>query len=217
MEKQEKNGKDILATLQSHRLILPGLVILVLCAILGFGYYFYLDSGRVYIEKAEISAPLIELAPILPGTLEDVLVHVGDRVSSNAAVAKVGDDLVKAKAGGEIVSTKNDIGKIFNRGESVVTMIDPQELRLVGRIEEDKGLKDIRVGQRVEFTVDAFGSQKYYGTVDEISPTSRESGISFNISDKREVKEFEVKVRFNIDRYSELKNGMSAKMWVYQN
>jgi len=43
---------------------------------------------------------------------------------------------------------------------------------------------------------------------------SREGDVVFNISDKREVKQFDVKVRFDISKYPELKNGMSAKMWI---
>ena len=66
------------------------------------------------------------------------------------------------------------------------------------------------------FKVDAFGSKKYYGVVDEISPTSKESGIAFNISDKRETKEFNISVRFDNAAYNELKNGMSAKIWIYK-
>jgi multidrug resistance efflux pump len=77
-------------------------------------------------------------------------------------------------------------------------------------------LKNIQIGQSAIFKVDAFGGKKYYGVVDEISDTSRQSGIVFNISDKREVREFDVKVRFDVDNYSELKNGMSAKIWIYK-
>ena len=137
-------------------------------------------------------------------------------MGENSPVARVGDEIIKSKVGGLIVSTKNDSGKIFNRGESVVSMISPDEMRVIGRIGEDKGLKDIHVGQKAIFTVDAFGSKEYEGTVDEISPTSRSSDIVFSISDKREVKEFDIKVRFNIDKYPELKNGMSAKLWIYR-
>jgi hypothetical protein len=43
-----------------------------------------------------------------------------------------------------------------------------------------------------------------------------QSDIVFSISDKREEKEFEVKATFDADAYPELKNGMSAKMWVYK-
>jgi hypothetical protein len=95
-------------------------------------------------------------------------------------------------------------------------MIDPRELRVIGQLEEDKGLKDVHVGQQATFTVDAFGSRTFYGIVDSVSPTSRESGIVFNISDKRETKSFDIKIRFDINAYPELKNGMSAKMTILQ-
>ena len=50
--------------------------------------------------------------------------------------------------------------------------------------------------------------------MDSISPTSRESGIVFNISDKRETQEFDVSVRYDVDAYPELRNGMSAKIVI---
>lgn len=178
--------------------------------------YLKISGGRIYTDKAEVSAPSIDLAPQSSGILEDILVHEGDRVNANTVVAQIGNELVKTKTGGLITATKADVGKLFNRGETVVSMIDPTELRVVGRIAEDSGLVDIRIGQIAKFTVDAFGSKEYEGVVDEISPTSREGGIVFNISDKREAKEFNVKIRFNIDKYPELKNGMSVKLWIYQ-
>jgi len=36
----------------------------------------------------------------------------------------------------------------------------------------------------------------------------------FSISDKRESREFEVKALFDSQAYPELKNGMSARMWI---
>ena len=57
---------------------------------------------------------------------------------------------------------------------------------------------------------------RYVGTVDEISPTSRSSAVAFTISDKRELKEFNVKIRFDRSAYPELKNGMSAKVTIFK-
>ena len=94
-------------------------------------------------------------------------------------------------------------------------MVDPQEFRIVGSIKENEGLSDIHVGDPVSFTVDAFGSKKYAGVVETISPTSKESGVAFSISDKREVKEFEVKVKYDVAAHPEFKNGMSARMKIY--
>ena len=168
-------------------------------------------NGKSYL------APQIDLAPTVAGVLQDVYVHEGDEVTANAAVALVGKQLVKAKVSGLIITVHNDIGKIFNPGEAVVSMIQPDELRVVGQIDEDKGLSNIRVGERAVFTVDAFGSKEYQGVVDEVSPTSRSSDVVFNISDQRQINQFNVKVRFDIGAYPELKNGMSARIWVYKN
>jgi multidrug resistance efflux pump len=112
---------------------------------------------------------------------------------------------------------KDDIGKNFAPYEAVATMINSEDLRVVAQVEEDKGLADIRVGQPAYFTVDAFGSKKYSGIVDEISPTARSGDVVFNISSARQQQEFNVKIRFNVSDYPELKNGMSAKAWIYKN
>jgi multidrug resistance efflux pump len=94
-------------------------------------------------------------------------------------------------------------------------MIDPTTLRIVGQIDENKGLDKIAVGQYATFTVDAFGSQKFSGVVDEISPEAQSQDVVFQISDKREEQIFDVKVRYDTTQYPQLKNGMSAKLWVY--
>ncbi len=183
---------------------------------IGGGIYWYSNRNIVYIEDAEISAPHIDLSADSGGSLKETFVKIGDVVDGDTAVARVGNELVKTGASGLIVNVKNDIGRNFNRGEAVASMIDPAELRVVGHLDENKGLVDIHVGQRAVFTVDAFGSKKFIGTIDEISPVSRESGVVFNISDKRETKQFDIKVRFNTDQYPELKDGMSAKIWIYK-
>ena len=196
-----------------------GLIIAVIISVLIIGaasayLYFSLIGGRVYTDKAAVSAPTINLAPQGSGLLEEILVNIGDSVPADTVVARVGNELIKTKVAGVITATQSDTGKLFNRSETVVSMFDPNELRVIGRIDEDKGLSDVKVGQAVEFTVDAYDSKKYTGIVDEISPVSREGDVVFNISDKREVKQFDVKVRFDISKYPELKNGMSAKMWI---
>ena len=136
-------------------------------------------------------------------------------ILANVPVARVGTELIKSKVAGEVINVENNIGEQINPGQAVVTMIDPTTLRVVGKLDEDKGLSSIQVGDAVTFTVDAFGSKQFSGFVDEISPTSEQSSIVFNISDKREVRQFDIKARFDINQYSTLKNGMSARMWVY--
>lgn len=190
-------------------------VVMVILGVAGGAYYLMNASSRIAIDKAEISAPLIPLSPQNAGELKDVLVHEGDEVQANTVVAQVGNELIKTQTAGRIVLVNNNIGKLFNRGESVVQMVQSDDLRVEARVAEDKGLKDIAVGQRAMFTVDTFGSKEYGGIVDEVSPAPLEAGIAFNISDKRATKEYLIKIRFDRTRYPELAYGMSARAWIY--
>lgn len=179
------------------------------------GMYLFLTRNRIYVEKSQVAAPLIGLSSQAGGRLEKLYVGPGDTVTENEVVAEVGQEPVKTKEAGMVVSTENDPGKTVVPGEAVVTIVRPQDLRVVAQVEEDKGLSVIRVGQRVFFTVDAFGSRQFEGIVDEVSPTSRTGDVVFNISSQRQVNEFDVKIRFDIAKYPELRNGMSAKAWIY--
>lgn len=178
--------------------------------------YLWISTGWVYTDNASISADHVALAPTTAGILENIAVQVGDQVGANTVVARVGNELIKTKTAGLVIGTADQLGKIMSPGEAVVTTIDPNDLRVVAKVEEDKGLSDIKVGQTVTFTVDAFGSKKYEGVVDTVTPASHEGDVVFNISDKRETKEFDIKIRFDLTRYPELKDGMSAKVWIYK-
>ena len=195
------------------------IVIAIFIIIIGFvgGFIAWkIISASVYIENSSITAPIINLSPVSGGTLEEVFVNTGDEVGDSAPIARVGDELIKSQSAGEILSINTDIGATFAPGQVVATMINPNDLRVVGQVEEDKGLSDIKIGQQAIFTVDAFGSKQYPGIVDEISPTSDVGDIVFNISDTRQEMNFDVKVRFDTTQYPELKNGMSAKLWIYK-
>jgi len=219
---QEKNnqGENSHSTTKgenkTRRIMVFVLVVFVIVASLIGLVYINAISKRVYVEKSEVDAPQVTLSAKSGGILEELFVKAGDKVSANDVVARVGNELVKSKDAGLIISRQDSIGKYFNSGEEIVTMIKPADLRVVGRLEEDKGLKDVQVGQRVVFEVDAFGAKQYEGIIDEVSPTSRASDVVFNISDQRQENEFNVKARFNLLKYPELKNGMSAKMWIYK-
>ena len=185
---------------------------------IGTGLYYYVSSKTVYIDLSQIQAPLINLSPTDSGVLQALYVNPGDTVAANQPVALVGNEVVEAQTAGEIVSMNNNIGQYMNTltGQgTVATMIDPTQLRVVGNLDENKGLDNIKVGDPATFTVDAFGSEQFKGIVDEVAPTSEQSSVVFNISDERPTNQFAVYVRFDLTQYPQLKNGMSAKIWVY--
>lgn len=201
------------------KLIIWIIVALVVVGGIGGGIYFYVASKTIEIDDSTITAPLINLSPVNSGILQAIYVNVGDEIPANTPVAEVGDGVVESTVAGEIVSINNNIGAYMNTltGQgTVATMIDPTQLRVVGNIDENKGLADIQVGDPATFTVDAFGSQQFKGVVDEVAPTSEETDVVFNISDARPTNEFAVYVRFDPTLYPQLKNGMSARIWVYK-
>lgn len=178
--------------------------------------YIRINNSRVYTNTATISAPEIALAPDTAGILQKIYVSDGDFIKANTPVARVGNELIKTTIDSTVISENNNIGAIFNPGQPVVTVIDPSQLRVDAQVEEDKGLNKIKVGDRAIFTVDAFGAKQFFGVVSSVSPTATASDVVFNISSTREEQNFDVKIRFDTNAYPELKNGMSARVWIYQ-
>jgi len=201
------------------KLIVWVIVALVVIGGAGGGLYYYVNAKTVYIDLSQIQAPLVNLSPTNSGVLQALYVKAGDTVTANEPVALVGNEVVESQTAGEIVSVDNNIGQYMNTmtgAGTVATMIDPTQLRVVGNLDENKGLNNVVVGDSATFTVDAFGGQTFKGIVDEVAPTSEQSDVVFNISDQRPTNQFAVYVRFDPTQYPQLKNGMSAKIWVYK-
>ena len=189
--------------------------IVIIGVALGLFFVLHNSISTVKIDKSQITASVINLSPTTAGTLNDVYVANGDEVLANTPLARVGTEIITSKVAGVITNVQEDTGKTYTPGQTVVSMIQPKDLRVVGQIEENKGLSDIVVGQPATFTVDAFGSKVFYGVVDSVSATSNTGDVVFSISDKREEQIFDVKVRYDTSAYPELKNGMSAKLVIH--
>lgn len=192
---------------------LTGIIIIILAV---SGVLFYKSiSSYVSIDNSTVFSPIISIAPETQGILNEIYVKEGDQVIVGQPLARVDAQILTAKIDGIIIYTNNTPGQVFNPSTAVVKMIDPKESRILATIKENEGLSKINVGNPVTFTVDAFGSKEYTGIVEEVSPTSNDSSVVFNISDSRQIKEFTVKVKYDVSLYKEFKNGMSAKIKVY--
>jgi multidrug resistance efflux pump len=197
-------------------LMVAAALVLVVGGGIGAIAFLTVSNKTVYIENSTIEAPETTLAPTAVGTLMSVYVNVGDVIPANTVVAEVGTQLITSTTGGLVITTNTNIGSQIPAGTAVVTTIDPTQLRVDGRLEEDKGLADVAVGDQAKFTVDAFPGKTYYGVVSEVSPTSRVADVVFQVSDQREEQDFDVQVAYDLTKYPELKNGMSAKIWAYK-
>lgn len=193
---------------------LPLLIIVGIVATIG-GIWYVVNQGKyIYSEKASLSAPMIKITAHSQGVLKKVEVDAGAIVAAHQALARVGLETLYSEVAGKIISVQKDYGTIYNSGQAVLTMIEPSEMKVVARIDEDKGIKDIKVGQKAIFTVDAYGSREFEGTVATIHPTTKEGDVVFNISDKRETKQFEVEIGYDHEHLPVFQNGMSARVWI---
>lgn len=212
-KKEEQKKESIFKKPWMQSLIL----IVVIFGALGVFLFWQSQKGTIFIENSTLVAPVVNLSPTAGGTLNALYVKPGDTVAAGAQIALVGTNVVSSKENGIISDTPEALGGYYNPGQTVASMIVVGDMKVSGDIEETKGLKDVAVGQRATFTVDAFPGKQYSGIVDEVSVSSNDTGVLFSISDKRPTKKFIVKVRFDVSQYPELKNGMSAKITVHTN
>lgn len=196
--------------------VLKLLIGFVLLFLVGGGFLYYQKTrDRVFIENSLISASVIPIAPITPGNLNKLYVHEGDVIKKGDPIADVGDQIIRSQSDAVVVKAQNTVGSIISAQNPAVSLIRTTDFRVDGTIDENKGLDKIKVGQPVSFTVDAFARKTYWGYVDEISSTAKQTQIAFSISNERPTQQFEVFAKFDTSLYPEIKNGMSAKMTIF--
>lgn len=189
-------------------------IAVIVFGVLGTFLIWQVKKGEVEVEDSYLEAPIVNLSASSAGTLNALYVSEGDKVEANAQIALVGSQIIMAKEAGIVTHAPNVIGSYFAPGQTVVSFVKNQEMKVVGSLDETKGLDEILAGQPVDFTVDAFPGRTYKGVVHKVSATSSDTGVAFSISDKRPIKKFDITARFDTSLYPELKNGMSAKMKI---
>lgn len=189
-------------------------VVVVFGILAGF-LFWQIERTSVAIDNSYLSAPVVNLTPNTSGILNGLYVKEGDVVAENSPIALVGSQVIYTKEAGVVSSAPQALGSYYSVGQTVVSIVCNQKMRVVAQIEETKGLSNVKLGQKASFTVDTFSGKTYEGVVSEIGLTSNDTGIAFSISDKRPIKKFNVYISFDVSKYPELKSGMSAKATVY--
>jgi HlyD family secretion protein len=197
------------------RRALIGAIVAVVLLVAG-GIYVWQASQRVSIDNASLTAPQTNAVTHGGGVLKEVYGSVGDSMLAHRSIARVGNEVVTSDVAGTITSIRQDIGAYVPAGQLIATLINRDDLRVVGRLKEDQGLASIHIGQRADVTVDALGGRDFRGTVENVSKQPRDAGIAFSISDKRQEREYEVTVRLTRGPDAGMQQGMSARIWVYK-
>jgi len=191
-----------------------GLIVVIVLLIVGF-FYIEKTHARINIDDSLVNAPISGIAPTTSGTLSEMDVYEGQQIKKGDKLAVVGGQTMYADTSGIIIMASNQIGSSVSPTSQIIQLINPNDMRIAGTIDENKGLSDIRVGQVASFTVDALPGKTFWGYVDEISPSAKTTSLSFSISSERPTQQFVVYVRYDANKYPTIKNGMSAKLIIY--
>jgi multidrug resistance efflux pump len=207
--------KNLIFKLRKNLKILLMAVLTLL--IVGGSYYWATREGRIFIDDALVNASIITITPTTSGRLMEADAREGKYVKKGDILAVVGSESIRSTIDGLVIMASGQTGGSFSPQTTVAQLIDPSQMRIVGTIDENKGLSRIKVGQVASFTVDAFPGLTFWGLVDEISPTAKQTQLSFSISSERPTQQFQVYVRFPATKYPQLKNGISAKLTIFVN
>jgi membrane fusion protein (multidrug efflux system) len=78
---------------------------------------------------------------------------------------------VKAPIAGVVGNKTVQVGQVAQAGQQMLALISLDDVWITANFKESQ-LKDIRVGQRATFSVDAYGGRGYGGHVDTIAPAT---------------------------------------------
>jgi multidrug resistance efflux pump len=189
--------------------------ILLLIIVIGTFFAYQLLTDRIFIDHSLIQAPVITVSPSTAGKVLEIAVKEGQIIESGDVLAIVGSETLRADTDGLVIMASDLTGSTVNQATQLIQMIRLINMRVIGTVDENKGLNKIKVGQVVSFTIDALPGNKYWGYVDEISPSANAQAFTFSSSTERPTQQFSIYAKFDSTKYPNIKNGMSAKMVVY--
>ena len=174
------------------------IVIIVLALAVGGGiayYYNYENSHYITTDDAQISADMLTITPQITGAIQDWNVKAGDKVTkgevlgtqetdtmlgslassapANPAGQKAESELlasksqIKAPIDGEVIQTTAIKGQLAAASTSLAVIADIANAYVTANIKEGN-INDIKVGQKVDISIDAFPGKSFTGKVENI-------------------------------------------------
>lgn len=72
---------------------------------------------------------------------------------------------------GQVAERIAQVGQVVSRGQAVVSLVDPKDTWVTAKVKETR-MGRVRVGQKVDISIDIFPGRKFHGHVFQILPTS---------------------------------------------
>lgn len=155
-------------------------VMIVAFACIG-GYYWYQNTYFVSTEDATVQGDLVSVSPQISGKLLELNIDEGDTVikdqiigrqgMSNPQETNIDQSVLRAPISGIVIKKQGTVGEVISPGQTIAMIVDPTKLYITANIEETK-LGSVKQGQKVDITIDQFGSKKFTGTVKYVGQAS---------------------------------------------
>ncbi|WCK52672.1 HlyD family efflux transporter periplasmic adaptor subunit [Aneurinibacillus sp. Ricciae_BoGa-3] len=185
------------------RIFLVNLIMFLAIIALGFaGYYYYFTkSNYIGTDDAKVTGDIVSIASPAAGKLTNWKATEGSSVDQDATVGQVSagsqNTNITSPISGTVIQNKAASGQLVAPGQPLAQVVDLKKLYVEANIEETN-IKDVKVGQDVDVTLDADTGTKVTGKVEEIGhaansvfsllPQSNASGDYTKVTQKVPVK-----------------------------
>lgn len=156
-----------------------GVMLVVLCSIVIF--YWYESNYYVTTEDAKVAGDIVKVSPQMTGKLLELEVEEGQSLEKDQIIGRqemgtlsdtnLEQSVIRAPISGFVLKKQVTPGELVSTGQTLIMMVDPMKLYINANIEETD-LAKLKIGQKVEVTVDEFSGQKMYGEIQSIGKAS---------------------------------------------
>lgn len=167
---------------EKRKKLIYSIVAVMVVAFASIGlYYWYKNSYFVSTEDAKVMGDLVSVSPQISGKLLEINVEEGDLVvkdqilgrqgMSNPQETNIDQSVLRAPISGIVIKKQGTVGEIISPGQTIAMIIDPDKLYVTANIEETK-LANVKVGQKVDITIDQFAQKAFSGHVKYVGQAS---------------------------------------------
>jgi multidrug resistance efflux pump len=161
---------------RSTRIALIVIVTIAVVAAVAFAVnYFVVSSRYVSTDNAQVDGTQIPIVAPTSGTLVGWTGTQGAVLRADQVVGRIEIDggyvrpqrSIRAPAAGTVAQSDTTEGAYVTAGTQLAIAYDPSDVYVTARVDETD-INDVRPGQVVDFTVDAYSDRTFTGSVREI-------------------------------------------------
>ncbi len=156
--------------------------ILMVLTVLGVaGYYKYEDYFYAASEDSKVNGDIVKVIPQITAKIVEINFDEGSYVNkddvllrqemANQVVQDVTLSMVKAPESGIVVKKQCELGEVASPSQTIAVIMHPEKLYITANIEEKK-IKFVKVGGKVQITLDSFPGEKFEGVVKSVGEVS---------------------------------------------